>query len=102
MELIYLLGIFVEDVAHGSLLFLLIFMIFLALTFNTHNTHEIIGRVAQLRACKSDAIEIVDCILSLVKEDNSALSQEHKSVEVHINIGVWLMDSADNGSSTHS
>jgi hypothetical protein len=102
VELVNLLGIFIEDITHGSLLFLLIFMVFLSLTFNTHDTHEIISRVAHLRAGKSNAIEVIYCIFGLVKEDDSPLSQKHKPVKVHVNVGVWLMDGTNNGSTAHS
>lgn len=65
------------------------------LALNTHDRHEVVCWVAQFGAAvlRAKGTEVVNSEFSLVEVDNLALSEEHQSVEVFENVGVWLMNS---------
>lgn len=71
------------------------------LAFDAHNAHKMVCRVGKLRASVfvAEGSEVVDCQPSFIEVDDLALGEEHKAVENFVDVGVWLMDGADNSSS---
>ena len=101
MEVIDTLSVLCENFGlslHISILEVIID--FLAL--NTHNAHEVISRVGKFGASElvSQGSKVVDSQTSFIKVDDVPLSYEHQAIENLIDIGVWLMDRADNSTAT--
>ena len=60
-----------------------------------HHGHEVVSRVAQIWALEVDRTEVVDGQTRLIEVDNFTASEQHQSVEHLENVGVRLMDSAN-------
>ena len=99
-------GIFNLDLSLGFNGFV-VFHVIIFLAFNTHDAHEVVSRVAELRAFELYVVEcnggkVVNSEFCLIKVDDFALSKQHQPIEQLEDIRIWLMDSTDNCSPTHS